>query len=564
MNAIPRPIENIRIAKSRMGFAVCLFLVGYLAVGLRLADLTLLRGGDGTAIHTPQKPAIAQSRRADITDRNGTLLASALEMAAAYADTTLIKEPSILANDIHAILPDENKDKLVKKLSSGKKFVWLRRDLTPKQEYALNALGSPAINFQSEDRRIYPAGALTAHIVGYTDIDGIGIAGIEKSFDASLRDKNAPLQLTLDLRVQHILRNALQKRMKEFSAVGATGIVMDVHTGEIIAMVSLPDFDPHKPGDAKSRQRFSTATLGVYEMGSTFKLFSTAAALEAKQVSFSTSFDTKEPIRYGRFSINDYHAKRRRLTVPEIFIYSSNIGTARIAQTLGETGLRDFYAKLGFFTPVPVDLPERGKPLYPRPWKDIHTLTGSFGHGIAVTPLHITRAAAALVNGGILVTPHIIKDNATSLSPVAQGLRVVSADTSEAMRKLMSLTVVEGTGGKAKAAGYDVGGKTGTAEKNIKGRYVRDKLISSFLAAFPMREPRYVVLASLDEPKPSKNSHGYATGGWTGAPVVGEVVAQMAPLYGIDPDFDADGMMTRGMEKYLKEGKNVAALSAHR
>jgi cell division protein FtsI (penicillin-binding protein 3) len=355
--------------------------------------------------------------------------------------------------------------------------------------------------------------------------------------------------------------------MKKFSAKAAVGMVMDVNSGDVIAMVSLPDFNPLHPGDARDAAMFPRATLGVYEMGSTFKLFSMAAALDSGRVHFSSSFDATKPLHYGRFTINDYEFKHRFLTVPEIFIYSSNIGTAKMAEFIGTDALKSFYRRMGFFDQVPVDLPERGTPLYPRPWRDINTLTASFGHGVAVSPLHLVRAAAALVNGGIMITPHLVKaDEPRGLMPGPKGPRVVKPQTSLAIRQLLEMVVAAGTGRKAYVEGYDVGGKTGTAEKNSGGRYEKHLLLSSFLGVFPMTNPRYVVLAMLDEPHGTKDTWGYATGGWVAAPVVANVIAQLGPLYRILPDYN-DHDIIKEMSMYLKEvkeGKSLASVGSDR
>jgi cell division protein FtsI (penicillin-binding protein 3) len=554
-------------AKTRLGLAALLFMLGYFAVCLRLVDLTLLqaRSSAEEAREQDVKP-LGRPLRADIVDRTGAQVATSLKMASVYADAALVEDPGRLADALARILPGESRADLFDKLSSRKKFVWLKRDVTPQQEYAINALGSPALNFQEEERRIYPGGNLAAHVAGYTDLDGGGISGIEKSFDAALRRGGAPVQLTLDMRLQHVMRRALEDSVRKFEAKAGVGLVMDVNTGEILSLVSLPDFDPHHPGDAKDDARFNRGALGVFEMGSTFKMFSIAAALDAGTVHLGSTFDAGKPITYGRFTISDYHAQNRPMTVPEIFMYSSNIGAARIAQTLGDNGLKEFYRKLGFFASAPIELPERGQPLYPRPWRDIDTLTTSFGHGIAVSPVHLARAAAALVNGGILVAPTLVRgDRPLSLTP--QGERVISPRTSAAMRDLLELVVAAGTGEKAYVEGYGVGGKTGTAEKNQNGHYIHNRVLSSFLGVYPIRDPRYVVLAMLDEPQPIKETKGYVTGGWTAAPVVGTVVAEMAPLYGIPPVLGDGHDIVKDMAMYLKdakEGKHLASLGTER
>lgn len=555
-------------ARGRMALAAGIFMIGYLAVVLRLVDLTLLQGRPEIEVAAEEERAVeplAAPLRADIVDRNGMLLATSLKVASVYADATLVEDAGKLADALARILPGQDRKELLKKLSSGKKFVWIQRDVTPRQQYDINALGNPALNFRAEDKRIYPAGSLAVHVTGYADIDGVGIAGIERAFDRELRKGGAPVELALDLRVQHILRRELAAARRKFSAKAAAGVVMDAETGEVIAAVSLPDFDPHHAGEAAAEARFNRVSLGVFEMGSTFKIFSTAAALDSGAVKMSSVFNAEDPIRYGRFTINDYHAKKRALTLPEVFIHSSNIGTARMAMEAGTEKIREFYSRLGFFSPAPGELPERGSPLYPRQWGEVSTMTTSYGHGIAVTPLHVARAAAAMVNGGLLPEATFVKRKQAA----APGARVASEKTSEAVRRLMALNVAAGTGALAAAEGYHVGGKTGTAEKNVKGRYVKDRVMPSFVGVFPSHAPRYVVLAMLDEPQPIAETRGYVTGGWTAAPVVGRVVADMAPLYGMPPDNGAKARAAqeavKAMAVYIrdeKERKSLAALGA--
>ncbi len=565
---LPQAAPALAQAKLRIGMVAAMLLIGYLAICLRLVDLTMFR--------TKPAPELAKAEdvkplnhplRGAIIDRNGELMATSLSMPSLYADATVTENAAAEAHELAQILPGQDEQDILRKLTSGKHFIWIARNITPKQEYAINALGHPDLSFQDEERRIYPNAEMAAHVLGYTDVDGNGIAGIEKSFNAQLQKGDKPVQLTIDLRVQHILHRELSAQVAKFHAKAGVGMVMDVNTGEIIAMVSLPDFDPHYPGDASDDAKFNRASLGVFEMGSTFKLFSTAAALDSGQVHFGSMFDATDPIHYGRFTINDYHAKHRPLTVPEIFMYSSNIGTAKMADSLGENALKDFYERMGFFEPAPIELPERGSPLYPKPWREINTLTCSFGHGIAVSPVHLMRAASALVNGGILVTPTIVKSDKQRLSLNPEGTRVVKPQTSAEIRQLLELVVADGTGEKAYVEGYNVGGKTGTAEKNKNGRYEATLLLSSFLGVFPIDNPRYAVLAMLDEPEGIPESHGFATGGWTAAPVVAAVVSQLGPLYRIAPDLDSNRDITRDMAMYLKdikEGKTLASIGADR
>lgn len=558
--------EDIRttptdLAKMRLVFVGVVLSLCYFAVCLRLVDLTLFRKPAEDVIAAREAGDVVPLKkplRGTILDRNGELIATSLKMASVFANATLVDDPKKLAKELSSILSNQRESDLEKKLASGKKFIWIARNITPKQEYAINALGNPALGFQAEDKRIYPSQNLTAHLIGYTDVDGSGISGIEKAYNRELAEGDTPVTLTIDLRIQHLLHRELSAAMEKFTAKAAIGAVMDVNTGEIIAMVSLPDFSPYHPGDAPADARFNRATLGVFEMGSTFKLFSTAAALDSGKVNFSSHYDTSAPIKYGRFRISDYHPEKRALSVPEIFILSSNIGTAKMAMDAGVPAVRDFYERMGFFEQVPMAFPEKGKPLYPKTWGEISTITASFGHGISVTPVHLMRAASALVNGGTMVKPRLLYDDETkkleSMPPV--GERVVKPETSEKIKKLLELTVVDGTGSKAKVDGYHVGGKTGTAEKvSSHGGYAKDSLFSSFLGFFPIQQPKYAVLAILDEPKGNKESYGYATGGWTGAPVVAKVVEQMGPLYQMPPDFNPKHDIKEEMSAYLLEKK---------
>jgi cell division protein FtsI (penicillin-binding protein 3) len=559
--------ESLTEARLRLSLLGILFCLGFLLVSARLVDLTLLREKPKsvTALIDDEEVRLdtGATLRGTILDRNGELIATTLKMASVYADTTLVRNPKTLAKHLTDILPETDALAIEKKLSSGKKFIWIARNITPRQEYAINALGDPALSFQQEDRRIYPHGPLTAHVSGYTDIDGQGISGIEKSFNRQLAENNAPLRLTLDLRVQHILQRELKKSMAHFKAKAATGIVMDTRNGDVIALVSLPDFDPQAPGKSSADARFNRATLGVFEMGSTMKLFPLAAALDSGKAQMGSTYDATEPLKFGRFTISDFHALKRVMTLPEVFIHSSNIATAKIALSLGDD-MRAFYERLGFFEPLSFDLPERGRPLLPRNWKDINIATASFGHGIAISPLQLVRATAALVNDGIMVQPRLVMNENKALKKQAT---VISAKTSLQIRQLLDLVVVAGTGSKAAVEGYGVGGKTGTAEKTKAGGYAQNALLSSFIGVFPIAQPRYVVLAIIDEPLPQPDTEGYATGGWTAAPVVARVIEQMAPLYQIPPDFDSIEPLSKNLFTYLKEkpeGQNFAHLRTDR
>ena len=457
---------------------------------------------------------LASPGRADIVDRNRELLATDLATASLFADPRKVDDASAAASKIVAALPELSEAEVRAKLSSGGSFVWLKRGLTPGQQFETNRLGIPGLDFVGEDRRVYPFGALTAHVLGFTDVDNKGLAGVEQSFDQMLTEQDEPLQLSIDVRVQEIVREELARQVATFGAIGAAGIVMDATNGEVLALVSLPDFDPNAPREASEEARFNRVSLGVYELGSVFKVFNHALALDTGVASMSSFYDATKPIRVSRFTISDFHGENRWLSVPEIFMYSSNIGSARMALDVGTAAQRRFMGALGMLRKTGVELPEQGRPIFPDQWREVNTMTIAFGHGIAVSPLHLVSGVAAIVNGGVLYPPTLVRRNEDE---VLLGTQVVSAKTSTEMRRLMRLVVSDGTGKKAAAPGYFVGGKTGTADKLEDGRYKRNAVISSFVAAFPMQDPRYVVYVMLDEPKGTKETFGFATGGWTAA-----------------------------------------------
>jgi len=517
--------------RNRLLVTGTLFLVGFLVIAGRLVDLSL--GPSAPPRPTAHSDA-PLSARADIIDRNGTILATSLPTASLYADPSEILDAEDAAAKLVAALPGLSRSEVLLKLRSRGRFVWIKRNLTPKQQYAANRLGLPGLSFRYGQRRVYPHARAAAHLMGLTDVDGRGIAGVERYFEKTLARGGGALRLSIDLRVQAMLRGELSSAMTEFSALGAAGVVQDVRTGELLAMVSLPDYDPNVPVTASGEAVFNRVTKGVYEMGSTFKLFTAAMALDSGTVTLRSGYDASQPIRVARFTISDYHGKNRWLSVPEILVYSSNIGAAKMAVDVGTKAQRAYLGRLGLLRAPGIELPEVGLPLTPARWREINTMTISYGHGVAVSPLQMTSAVAAMVNGGIWRPATLLRQDRTAKRGVEE--QVLSRRTSEQMRQLMRLVVSRGTGRKADAPGYGVGGKTGTADKQANGGYSKRALISSFVGAFPMDDPRYVLLALLDEPKGTAKTKGYATGGWVAAPVVRRMVERMGPLLGILPE----------------------------
>ena len=544
--------SSFDLARGRLVLLSGVFVLAYMLVTARAVDLTIIQGNvtrvaDGEISNDDVAPAAIQ--RGDITDRNGVLLATTLKMASLYADPHFISDVKLAAQNLAKIFPDLSSDDLLQKFQGGKRFIRLRRDLTQVDQYKVLELGEPGLTFQDEDRRIYPQGPLTAHLVGYAGVDNTGLAGVERGLNDRL-DDGKPLRLTIDVRLQHALRRETLRAMKEFNAIGAAGVILDARNGDVLAGVSLPDFDPRVAGEASDAQTFNRLTLGTYELGSVFKIFSVAAYLESHNAPMSASFDASQPLKSGAFTIADYDAENRILTIPEVFMYSSNIGAALMGEAVGGEKLKNFYDKLGLLKPMSFEIPEVARPQVPNPWRDVNTLTASFGHGISTTPLQLASAVASIANGGMLVRPRLVMQDTAEDKQSDE--RVVSAETAHRMRQLMRLVVTDGTGEKAEVPGYDLGGKTGTAEKNSNGHYDHNRLISSFVGAFPIDAPRYVVYIMIDEPKGTPQTHGYATAGWTAAPAVARVVTSMAAILGIPPKkVDADQDISTSLKQYV-------------
>jgi cell division protein FtsI (penicillin-binding protein 3) len=524
--------KALETGRSRLLVGAALFALAFVAICGRLVDVTLFE--DGIDPRTAEQPSLAApvAERADIVDRNGVVLATSLETASLFANPRQIRNVDEAAKELAATIPELSVAELKAKLSADKTFVWLERNLTPRQEFDVTKLGIMGLYFQADERRVYPMGSLTSHVVGFTDIDNKGLGGIEQSFDDVLAGGRHPVQLSLDVRIQQIMRQELQRGIDDFTGIGGAGIVLDARTGEILALVSLPDFDPNQVGSATPDQRFNRATLGTYEMGSTFKALNTAMALDSGKIKMTDAFDAAHPIQIGRYTIHDFEPMHRALSVPEIFMYSSNIGAARMALVMGIDAQKAFMAKFGMLRPVNLELPELGKPQYPADWKPINSMTIAFGQGIAVSGVHVVSAIAAIVNGGVIRPATLIK---RSPDEVSDGQRVISTDTSAKMRELLRLVVQVGTGKSADAPGYLVGGKTGTAQKQKGHGYEPNARLASFIGAFPMNSPRYVVFVMVDEPHPNAHSYGFATGGWVAAPVVSRIVQRMAPMLGLPP-----------------------------
>ncbi len=524
----------LETSRTRLVLTGALFLLSFALVGWRLIDLALLKNG-----HDLRRMAKAESDvpaieigRGDILDRNGELLATSVVTWSLYADPKMVIDPARTAQRLSKLFPDLDRADLLEKLKLDKRFVWLRRHLTPVEYQEVIAHGMAGLGARKDRRRVYPHGSLAAHLTGYADIDSHGLAGSERHFDGRLQ-RGESVALSVDLRIQHLVREELLGAVKKHRAIGAMGVVLDVRTGETLAMVSLPEYDPHDPSRTSEETRFNRVTLGTYEMGSTFKIMNTAMALDSGIATLGKRYDASRPLTHGKFTINDFHGLGRALTVSEIFMFSSNIGSARMALEAGTARQMAFMDRAGLLKPAPIELPELGAPLYPRDWKPINTITIAYGHGLSVTPLHLASAVASIVNEGRRVPATLVKRAPGDTPPATQ---VVSVKTSVEMRQLMRLVVEKGTGKRAEAPGYFVGGKTGTADKSAgKQGYRRNTRIASFVGAFPIHAPRYVVLVMIDEPKATAETGPEATGGVVAAPLVREIVQKAAPVLGVIP-----------------------------
>ena len=541
-----RNVDRAAKARARVGFAILAFAAVYAVIGGRLVMYATIGDSHGNR-RTASQDAIATARP-DIVDRNGEVLATDVKAPSLFAEPRRLIDKDEAIELLTGTLPDLDTSETRERLSGKKGFVWLKREITPSQQQEIHRLGLPGIGFLRENKRVYPTGAETAHLIGLVNIDNQGIAGMEKWVDSNgLADlhragfatdrQQTPVELSVDLRVEHALRDELMKAKEKFHAKAASGLVSNVRTGEIVAMVSLPDFDPNDPKEAHDPDRINRLTTGVYEMGSTFKAFTLAMALDSGKYGLDSLWDARGPLHYGpKAIIHDDEPKGRFLNMKEVFTFSSNVGAARIALGQGVEAHKAFLRKMGQLDRLRTELPESAAPLVPKRWSDLSTITIAFGHGIAVAPLQAVMGIDALVNGGYLIPPTFLKRSEQEAMALAK--RVIKPETSEKMRFLMRLNAEIGTAKRADVKGYYIGGKTGTAEKVIGGRYAKKKVLTAFTAILPADHPRYQLLVMLDEPQASKETAGFITSGWNAVPTGGAVIARIAPLLGIEPRFD--------------------------
>jgi cell division protein FtsI (penicillin-binding protein 3) len=485
-----------------------------------------------------ERSTTLEAHRTDIVDRNGELLAGVVTTYDLYANVKNVWNPDDMARRISQVLPDVREERLAERLKRSRGYVLIRRDLTPRQKQAVFSLGLPEVEFVESEHRIYPRGTLAAHVLGFVGADGQGKAGVERALNErvlALGKTGEPLRLTIDMRVQYALEAELAQATAEFQAIGASGVVMDATSGEVLGVASWPTYDPNAPGDARPDAMRNRAVADVYEMGSTFKPFTVAMGLDAGRFTLANDIDTSQPLTFGAQSIHDLHPVNGRQSVAQILIHSSNIGAAQLALDVGDQTQQRYLRAFGLLDPAPLQSGDLGRPLLPKEWKPVTTATVGFGHGIAVSPLALTTAYATLANGGLRIQPTIV---ARTPEDPPRTYPAVSPQTARTVIALMREVVTEGTGKRADVPGYEVAGKTGSAEKAIAGGYDKTRLLSSFAAVFPASEPRYAVLILLDEPKAS-GKDGDATAAITAAPSVGRLITRIAPILGVAPVLDA-------------------------
>ena len=533
-------------ARGRIGLAMIAFTAVFAIIAGRLVLYAMApeshgarRGSSGDAIATA---------RPDILDRNGEVLATDVKAASLFGEPKRLIDVDEAVELLTAVMPDLDAKEVRERLGNRKRgFAWLRREIGAKQQQEIYRLGLPGIGFLNENKRTYPNGAEVAHLIGLVNVDNQGIAGIEKWLDghglqalhlAGLATDRLqkPVELAVDLRVQHALRDELIFAAEKFKVKAAAGLIVDVDTGEIVSMVSLPDYDPNSPKQANDPLRINRLTTGVFELGSTFKALTIAMALDSGKYTLNSMMDARSALHYGRFTIHDYHAQNRVLSVPEVFTYSSNVGTARMALGMGVEHHKWFLRKMGQLDRLRTELPESAEPIVPKRWGELNTVTIAFGHGLSVAPLQAVAAISALMNGGYLIPPTFMKRSKEDAMKLAKV--VIKPETSEKMRYLMRLNAEKGTASKPNVPGYYVGGKTGTSEKVVGGRYSKTRLLNTFTAVMPADKPRYQLMIILDEPQALPETFGFATSGWNAAPTAGRVIARIAPMLGIEPRFD--------------------------
>lgn len=531
---LPSQLKQVRL---RLTILLTFFMAIFFIIQIRLIDIMGLQSDHTPTIASAHEPL--PEERGKILDSHGNVIATTLITASLYANPKLILDPKDAAEKLCKLFPDLKFNTIFEKLSSEKGFIWIKRNLSPQDQQRVMELGIPALDFQFEKKRIYPQGNLFSHVVGLTDIDGNGVAGVEKKFDHILKQPNQNVQLSLSLPIQHILQDELQKSIQKFGAEGGSAIVVSIKTGKVLGMVSAPDFDPNNPSTLTTQTAFNRNTLGVYELGSIMKLLNTAFFLQHGKGDTSTVFDASRPLKIGRFSVKDYRGGQARpLSVEEIFFHSSNIGSALMALSIGPEKQMEFLKEIGLLSQQSIELPEKGHPIMPAKPNKASCITISFGHGVAATPIQFMQSITNLLNGQhkaltlLHETPEEVVDNTDTPT-------LFSKKNGKEICRLMQRVLEEGPSKKARVKGYLIGGKTGTAEVIENGRYIKNgKNLNSFVGVFPINNPEYIVFTTLDKPKGLKETFGFTAAGWNAAPLGGNIIARIAPVLGVEPIYE--------------------------
>lgn len=536
--------DNVLVCRTRTLVAMALFALCYGVLALRVTYVCLGKGinidtavvdsqvADEDVLHL-KNPV----KRADIMDRNGEIIATSLPTVNLFANTKLIKHPKDVAEKLNAIFPDIAYERLFDLLNRKKSFVYIRRNLSPAQQSQVNALGVPGLEFENCEKRVYPHKNLFAHVLGNTSVDNKGVSGLESYMDERLTTSTKPIKLSVDLGIQNTIREELEKGVKHFLAEGAAAILMDVNSGRVISMISVPDFNPNESLKVADRAMFNFATKGVYEAGSVFKVFNTAMCLDSGKVDVNSRFDTSKPVYFGRYRVSDPHGSHKMLTPEDILVESSNIGSTLEVMQVGKQYQRAFFQKINMDKSLSdFEVTETAKPLFlsEKRWSEHSMATISYGYGISTTPLHIISAFSAVVNGGVYYEPTLLAEGKR------EGKRVVSQETSEKMRSLLRAVVVRGTGRRANVEGYQVFGKTGTADKLVNGKYDHKKSISTFISGFPASNPKYALLVVFDDPKGLPETFNHTEAGWNAVPTSKNIIAAVAPQLNVRADFDLE------------------------
>lgn len=536
--------DSLSVCRNRIGLSLLVFITLYSLLAIRVSYVCLKNGVNfDTAISekiVDNENAIEINipvKRADILDRNGEIIATSLPTVNLYTNPRLIKNPEDTASQLNNIFPELDYESLKEKLSSKRRFVYIKRNLSPTQQAAVNALGIPMLEFEEGEKRIYPHNNLFSHILGHTNIDNKGIAGLEKFLDERLTNSTKAVQLSVDIGIQNTIREELIAGVEKYKASRASAILMDVNNGNIIALSTYPDYNPNSSINTNSEEAFNFATNGVYEAGSVFKVFNTALCIDSGKVDINEKFDTAKPIYFGRHSVRDPHGSHKKLTPEDILVESSNIGSTLEIMKVGKEEQRAFLQKINMNKALSdLELSEKATPLFldEKRWSDHLMATVSYGYGISATPLHIITAFSSIVNGGNYYNPTLIYDNQTSPT------KVISEQTSKKMRKMLRAVVERGTAKQANIIGYEVMGKTGSANKIVNGKYDNKQAFSTFISGFPASNPKYALLIVLDNPQGIKETHGFTTAGWNAVPIAGNIISSVAPQLNIKADFDLE------------------------